>query len=319
LAKDHSQSLSTTLPALEGITSRIPLDEATNALAKNLDLRSPAQWDGIFQALARSVSPVALPWLQQFAASPHGAMRRAAAAGLGAQKAGPVTQRLLEGLARDKDLPVRSEALWSLGLAGGESSVKILVENAQSPATEMAINATGALGRLAVRLQAQDVAQRELCPLIKAPHSYVRVNALVGLSLSRVRCGRGDVERDLVAHDPSPAVRRQAALLLQNTGLGADDSKTLDRCSRTESRPEVAEVCQGGPPLGTDEAPSQRKSATVFVYGPKGPLPEVHAPYTLRLGNGLLRVGHTDRRGAVFEAETPPGPLTLESPWALVP
>jgi hypothetical protein len=45
--------------------------------------------------------------------------------------------------------------------------------------------------------------------------------------------------------------------------------------------------------------------------------PAAAAPFALRLADRRVRHGVTDRRGAIFEAEAPGGPLSLEVPAAL--
>jgi hypothetical protein len=143
----------------------------------------------------------------------------------------------------------------------------------------------------------------------------VRANVLVGLSLAGARCGSGDVERAALS-DPSPSVRAAAARAVAATSRGPEDAAALARCASHERSVEVAPLCASARP---PTKPGRPHDVLVYVEGPPHAEPGARIPYVLELGDGLLRAGTADRRGALFEAEAPPGMMRLRDVTAPEP
>jgi hypothetical protein len=207
--------------------------------------------------------------------------------------------------------------VWSLGSVGAMAHAAVVEPLIKDPDAAVAGNAAAALGRLAAREKAPDRAASALCPALAQERPYVRANAVAGLSLAGAHCDPGAV-RDLLARDPSEAVRLAAADAL-GRAIARDgdkaqeaDRRALSRCAGEERDAAVATRCAS--PL-----PSPEGADDVAVYvvpdGRATPLPR--APFALVRADGLLRLGLADRRGEIFEAETPRGTIRLAVPAAL--
>jgi hypothetical protein len=75
----------------------------------------------------------------------------------------------------------------------------------------------------------------------------------------------------------------------------------------------VAAICKARP----EPVPSSSAKVTVLVVpsGESAPVPR--APFALGLANGLVRLGLSDRRGAVYEHAAPDADLSLMIPAQL--
>lgn len=212
---------------------------------------------------------------------------------------------------------VRANAVWSLGsLAFAESSARVLRQAMNDADHAVAANAVAAL----VRSRSTDGSlQPLLCDALSDGRSYVRVNALVGLRQIGARCD-GARERGLLMGAPQAVVREAAAaLLLQVPGPDPQtDQRALRRCWLQEPDPAVTRRCGG-----ESEAASATRAAdelVVLVVPHDQSEPVSRAPFTLQRGDGLLRCGLADRRGAVFEPRPPAGAVQLRVPaqWVSV-
>jgi cellulose synthase operon protein C len=298
-------------------------------------------------ALARAVDPVLAARVRDAVASAPEAARDALVEGLGRMhtpEAGAALAALAGGsiddrrkvaealaghpeaadalvkLTADPDPGVRANAVWSLGAVGKKDHLAVIEALLKDPDGAVAGNAAGALGRLAGREGEPEKAAAALCPALAQERPYVRANAVEGLSLAGARCDAGTV-RDLLARDPSEAVRLAAADSLERalTGgaHGADkpdeaDRRALVRCTGEERDATVATRCAR--PLevatGTDDV-------AIYVVPDSRGTPLARAPFALVRADGLLRLGLADRRGELFEAGTPHGALRLAVPAAL--
>jgi cellulose synthase operon protein C len=217
-------------------------------------------------------------------------------------------------LAKDPDGSVRANAVWSLGAVGDPGAEAVLKKALGDRDIAVAGNAAAAYARWGLRHG------RKLAPVLCAAlidsRSYVRVNALAGLSLAAERC-EGDAERRLLLRDRSSIVRERAAWLLQGTKSaderGLADQEFLRRCERAERVGRVALACASGRP----PAEGAHEDITVFVVPSGRTEPLARGAFSLARPDGLLRFGLSDRRGAVFEAEVPLGDVSLEVPAAL--
>jgi hypothetical protein len=108
-------------------------------------------------------------------------------------------------------------------------------------------------------------------------------------------------------------VRSAAARLL---ALGAPeplDARALSRCVSEDPSSEVAQVCES-PSLAV---PAETEPVTVFVVPAGESTPVPRAPFALVLADGSVRLGLTDRRGALLEPRAPRGELALTVPAPL--
>lgn len=220
--------------------------------------------------------------------------------------------KLLE-LAHDVDGSVRANAIWSLGSVAERSDAPRLAEALTDRDVAVAGNAAAALGRLFVRTSAS--VDGPLCKALGDRRSYVRANALAALRLAKRRC-QSTVALDLLRADPSALVRARAAALVVNVP-GKDavlERRALDECVAADTDGSVARACKAGPELlGKDSEP-----VTVIVVPSGETAPVARAPFSLFFADHLMRLGVSDRRGAVYEAFAPDGELSLLNPAPLV-
>jgi hypothetical protein len=157
-----------------------------------------------------------------------------------------------------------------------------------------------------------------LCKSLGDWRPYVRANALSGLWLLGRRCDSGAPERDLLAQDPSQAVREAAARLLffgsaaADAGKRPEDARALARCVAEDKSGLVADACGAAAAVPQGDDP-----VVVFIVpdGQSSPVPR--AAFSIVRADGLIRSGIADRRGVVFERAAPKGILALTVPAAL--
>ncbi len=261
--------------------------------------------DALFEGLGRMKHPLARAALARAARSPAPADRRKAAELLGEPGDAP----LLRALAADADAGVRAGALWSLGAAGDASDLDLVARRLGDDAPAAAANAAAALAPLAERAGAAARAQGPLCAALRDGRSYVRAAALTALGQLRARCGDGAPERAALLYDASPVARAAAAELLATVASGAPerDRAALHRCRHDDPYGAVAARCAPHPA----RAKAAEEPVTVLVVPDGASRPQPEAPFALRLADGRVRHGLTDRRGAVFERHAPRGTITL--------
>ncbi|HEU5074365.1 MAG TPA: HEAT repeat domain-containing protein [Polyangiaceae bacterium] len=262
--------------------------------------------EAVGNATTDNTSAVLIEWLSEPA---DVADRAKIAEALAAQ---PKGVGALERLARDVDGSVRANAVWALASSASAREVPVVTKLTSDRDVAVAGNAVAALGRIAARLGVD--LTRELCAALADERSYVRANALAALRLAKKRCTEPDV-RELLRTDPSRVVRERAAALLVNVP-SADavlDAQALRRCVLEEPVGSVAASCKEP----ARALPAKQVEVTVLVVpsGESAPVPR--APFALRLPDGLLRLGVSDRRGAVYEHAAPVGDLSLITPAQL--
>jgi cellulose synthase operon protein C len=303
------------LTALAGVLARAPTDAAVMRLGGALDLAAGPERDGIIEALGSVPLPSAVKELAAVARADEPTDRRGAATLLAAYAAhgvDPTAVAMARSLSVDADATVRAQAAWALRTLGDASDVPRLSQMARSQDADVAIDAVAAIGRIAARAHAPDLATRSLCPLISDARPYVRANALAAMAQAGGRCTGGEAERAALTDDPSEDVRAAAALLLSRAP-SAVEARTLDRCARNDPSGAVAARCRSQTPL-----PDRTHPARVYVVAEGSTVPHAGAPYTMLLADGTLHAGTTDRRGAVFDPVTPEGDVSLRPPSALV-
>lgn len=308
------------LTAIGGILSRFPSDTAVARLSSDFDLAAGPERDALIEAMGRAPTNLAARALARIAHSGEPLDRRETAILCTAQAGGPgraVAVEIVHSLLEDPDCRVRAQAAWSLGTLGNVSDIAPLLRLARSTDGDEAANAAAAIGRIAARASTEASGRaRErpstgdpgLCALVGDARPFVRANAFAGLALAGARCTGGSIERAALLDDPSEDVRAAAALAVA-VRQTADDVRALDRCAHVDTSGAVASRC--ATPGAT--IPSSTRSVLVYVVPAGSDAPRPDSPYALLTADGLLRVGKTDRRGAVFDAAAPEGTLKLVS------
>jgi HEAT repeat protein len=306
--------------ALSGAAARAG-DKAAAALGRALPTIGGAARDALIEGLGRIAGARAGAQLLDLAhKSQDSADRRKIAEALrGHLEQGPLLRELLA----DGDAAVRAEAAWSAGFApSGEvapATVARVTDLLQDADLGVATNAAAAVASLGRMMAGRDPgakmrAASSLCVALVDFRSYVRANALVGLAVLGSRCDGGQVERRLLAQDPSEVVRQAAARLLRGSQPrpSKEDAQALSRCLAEDKSGMVANACRA-----PAETPSRSSPVVVFVVpdGRSSPMPR--APYSLQRADGFIRSGVADRRGAVFESAAPKGELRLLVPGPL--
>jgi HEAT repeat protein len=233
----------------------------------------------------------------------------------------------LRRLAGDPDPGVRANAVWSLGTIGKIDAIGLLGGLLRDPDVAVAGNAAAALGRIAARERAPAAVAGMLCKALADPRSYLRANALAGLSIASGACESATV-RNLLSRDPSEAVRLAAADALARSfaragaAASAADRRAVGRCAGEDKNATVASRCAEAVRLGTPAAstatgPSPLEDVAVFVVPDGRGAPVARAPFALVRTDGLLRLGTADRRGEIFEFRLPRGTIRLAVPAPL--
>ncbi len=266
-----------------------------------------AERDALLEALARNAEPSTAARLSKMTTGAAGVDRAKLAEVLGRHTA---ARSVLLKLSRDPDAAVRANAVWSLGgvAEAGDAPTLWKVLGDSDPA--VSANAVAAYARLAARTKSD--AKPQLCDALKSPRAYVRANALGGLRLLDARC-TGAPERALLLDDASDVVRAKAASLLQDVKTSAEDRRALATCEANDPSSQVAVACESSP----EPIPTTFEPVTVFVVPLGETKPAARAPFTLIRADGLMRMGLSDRRGAVYEFAAPRGYVALGVPVAL--
>jgi HEAT repeat protein len=297
---------SVTLTALGGVLARVPSDAAVQFLGHAIALAEGPERDALILAIGRADTPAAIPLLQEMLRSRNADDRRTLAAVLAARRTRRESIPMLRALLADSDPTVRAEAAWSIGEIADSAELGGLLPLVHAPDADPAINATGAIARIAARSHAPDLAAGALCPLLDDARSYVRANAAAGLALALARCGDGSVERRLLADDVEP-VRLAAARAIAQRSLGALDLRALDRCTTSDRSGAVARRCrEGAPSLVGSTHPVE-----LYIASDATSEPRPGSSFVAEFADGVLRATRTDRRGAAFDAAAPQGDVSL--------
>ena len=281
---------------------------ATRAYQRMLESRD-AERDAMIEAVGRASDPGVVKQLARFAATATSVADRAKVAEALASR--PSARETLLTLATDADGSVRANAVWGLGTVGRVADVKAVVAAAADRDVAVAGNAVASLGRIGARTSQQAVVG-PLCKALSDSRSYVRANALAALGVAGARCGDGSPARSLLVRDRATVVRSAAAALLTRVPSkdAAADRRALSQCSASDPEGEVAARCASE----KTKEPDGVDPVSVYVVPVGESEPAARAPFALVLANGLMRLGLTDRRGAVLEAAAPRGQVRLAVP-----
>jgi len=303
---------SAVLTALAGVMARAPSDAAIARLSAALELAAGPERDAIVEAIGRAPSAAGVAALAAVARSAEPLDRTEAAVLLAAHPGDAQALATARSLLGDPDAGVRAQAAWALGTLGGSPDVAPLASLARGSDADAATDATASIGRIARRALAAShpdgTIAPVLCTLASDPRPPVRANALAALALAGARCGDGAPERKALADDASEDVRAAAALAVQSAPT-PDDTRALERCTRSDPSGSVAAHCRSHAP-----ARARTHAALVYVVPEGSSTPRPGAGYAMLLADGLLRAGSTDRRGAVFDPAAPEGDVTLRRP-----
>jgi len=294
--------------ALGGALSRVNDDKLITRVAALLGKSRDGERDELIEALSRSQRPAVTTTLSALTGRGSSSADRAKVAE--ALAANPGARALLRQLVNDVDGAVRANAVWGLGVVGEGKDAELLRRALSDRDVAVAGNAGAALGRLAARTRTAP--GNELCRALGDARGYVRAGAFTGLRLAGQRCD-APLERRMLAQDPAEAVRSAAARLIAGSKPDALDQRALARCVSEDPSSDVAKVCES-PELAAIEA---REPVTAFVVPAGETAPVPRAPFALVLADGSVRLGLTDRRGAVFEPAAPRGELGLAVPAPL--
>lgn len=298
--------------ALAGVLSRVTDASVAERLGKVLPAAPESARDGLLEGLGRMRGEASSKVLRQAMLSNIDDRRKIAEALGGHTEASSVLVTMLG----DADPSVRANAAWSLGNVGKRDAMVSLVKLLADPDVAVAGNAAGALGRIAVRESAGAEIRTPLCSALSDGRPYVRANAVTSLGLAGQKCD-GSVIDGLLQRDRSEAVRYAAASYLWSLTAGVSPipeniRRAFSRCASEDRSAQVALLCTRSPErfVGTDDV-------LVFVASTGGDEPQARAPYALVRGDGLIRMGMADRRGAFFEFGAPKGTIRLAVPAQL--
>ncbi len=316
LKSSAEQDRRAVLMALGGAFAGSKSSTGVASVGRMLRSAQGAERDALIEALGRSKSPRAAQELVRLANGSGTIADRSKIAEALANH--PKQVAALRRLSGDVHSSVRANAVWSLGAVGTTADTKRLTKLIRDRDVAVAGNAAAALGRLSKRVGADPVSA--LCAALDDNRGYVRAQALAGLEVNAKRCP-DTRERTLLRDDPSEATRAAAASLLVNVpGSGkakSADEEALDECRASEPSGAVAAECERTKPDDADPDAGKTDSTLVYVIPSGKTKPVSRAPFALVLGDGLMRLGLADRRGAVFEVAAPRGYLRLAVPAPL--
>ncbi len=302
--------------ALSGALARTTDPRLAEKVREAIDTAPDVARDALIEGLGRMKSPEAGKVLAGLGKGSIDDRRKAAEALAGH----PEREDTLRALAADADSGVRANAAWSLGTVGSKGSASLLASLVRDPDVAVAGNAAASLGRVAGRERDASLASSTLCKALDEARSYVRANALEGLSIAGASC-EASVVPGLLSRDPSEAVRLASAdFLIRAIDRAGDKASELDRralvrCAGEDRNASVATRCAR--PLAAPARPGAPEDIAVYIVPDGRGAPQPRAAFTLVRADGLLRLGLADRRGEIFETAAPPGLLRLGVPAAL--
>jgi HEAT repeat protein len=294
--------------ALAGPLTDDPSDEQLERVHTLLRAAPGPEMDALIEALAHVPGVRGTQALERLLPLLGKMGRAKLAEALGAHA--DATAALLRLLA-DGDAAVRANAVWSLGSVGNADDVARLAALREDPDIAVAANAVAAVAAVASRerVDAADV----LCAALDDPRSIVLANALSGLRRLGSPCPRPEAAAWLLEHHSSDEVRLAAARLIRDR-WAASAPRALARCTSKDVSGRVALECSA-PPVPEAELSWPSVSDVGILVVPTGESsPTARAPFALVRADGSIRSGTSDRRGSVWEASAPRGPLRLTLP-----
>jgi HEAT repeat protein len=292
--------------AMAGPLADDPTDEAVARVAAHVTEALGGASDALIEALAHVPGARGESALERL----RPALGKAGRAKLAESLAGRSNARAtLAALLADPDANVRANAAWALASAGGPPDLPPLGVAVRDADVNVAANAVAALASIAAREHADVSAS--LCAALTDERAYVLANALTGLRIARGSCPSSEPALWLLEQHASEEVRIAAGRLLREhwteVGPGA-----LGRCASQDPSGRVALACAAA--TSTDPLEPAVPDVSVLVVATGETTPAAEAPFSLVRADGLIRSGKSDRRGSVWEAAAPRGPMRLTVP-----
>jgi HEAT repeat protein len=297
--------------ALAGPIGDAPSDAQVQHLTDALEASPGPVADALIEALAHVPGPRGTRALEGLIPRVGKLGRAKLAEALAAHAdAAPALERLLA----DPDSGVRANAAWALGTVGTDAALAALAALRSDVDRSVASNAIAALASIAAR-EGADVGAT-LCAALDDERPMVLANAMAGLRRLGVTCPRPEAALWWLEHHPSEEVRLAAARLIRDRWT-TNAPGALSRCAAKDVSGRVAIEC-AAPPTAEPSTPASVTDVGVFVVNTGETTPAARAPFALVRADGFIRSGMSDRRGAVWEASTPRGPLRLTLPGVFV-
>jgi HEAT repeat protein len=303
-AADSSSERELLATAMAGPLADEPPDAALARVAALVPEAPGGASDALIEALAHAGAGGERE-LVQLRASLGKAGRAKLAEALAAR---PGARPTLLALLADPDPGVRANAAWALASAGGGAELTALTALVHDADVNVAANAVAAVASIAAREHVD--ASAPLCAALVDERAYVLANALSGLRIARARCESSEPALWLLEQHASEEVRMAAARLLRDHWSEVAPG-ALGRCAAQEPSGRVALECAAA---ASPVAPESISDVAILVVATGETVPAPQAPFSLVHADGLIRSGQCDRRGSVWEATAPRGPLRLTVP-----
>jgi HEAT repeat protein len=226
----------------------------------------------------------------------------------------PDAAPVLQGLLADPDPSVRANAAWALGAVGSGAALAALGALRADVDLAVASNSIAALASIAAR-EGADVGAT-LCEALDDERAMVLANTMSGLRRLGVACPKSEAATWWLEHHPSEEVRLAAARLIRDRWTTLAPG-ALSRCAAKDVSGRVAIEC-AAPSRPVPASTESVSDVGVLVVDTGDTMPAPRAPFALVRADGFIRSGMSDRRGAIWEASAPRGPLRLTLPGVFV-
>jgi HEAT repeat protein len=245
--------------------------------------------------------------------SPSARRRAVAIAAIG-QIDGKAARGALRHLLRGGTVREAAAAALALAELGDERDVAALVKTARRRHWPVPGAAAYALARFAQRGTLRPhAAARDLCAFGRSREPYVRANVAAAMAALGARPCEEDGPDPLQWLEPehAPVVRAAAARWAHAAAVAGRLDATaaheaLERCAAFDPESSVREVC------AAPELPTGTEPTDVYAYAPDGVALLRDRLVALRLADGTVYLGYSDRNGHVRLERAPRGPLRLE-------
>jgi HEAT repeat protein len=268
-----------------------------------------------------------VPVLIALASHPDDSVRRKSVEVLGELGGDDAAAALVTAL-EDEDSLVRGLAVWALAKSGSRNAATYAAGRLDDPGWSVAVNAAGALARLA-----DPASGAAVCSALGArpTDSHLEANLLLAAAATGAPCAQSGA---IAAYRRArqPVVRGAAARALGRLlggAVSADDraaaTALLGTCRTEDESPEVQETCRAvlaaaDAADAAGAAPDAPGAATdwieFYLYSSDGRRLRPRGRFLLVLADGVVRAGATDINGFAREAPAPRGRYLVHDPAA---